>query len=363
MGLLTVPVPTVPALPGVFVPDTAGIHCVPFLGQRALHPAECPAEMPPSGHVPGHGQTCQLAIWPRCCLPTTSVQSPRACIWYNKDMLLVFADDTRQHRTARPGMRPLVGIGGLLVPGDVAAELERELDKLCLDTGFPKGEPFKWSPRADHWMRDSLTGQARTDFFITVLSLLRSARVKAIVVLEDIEAQPATGTDSHELDATMLFLERVHNFLERRQTHGIVVVDRPGGGRSEEEQFLSRCLEVLQSGTDYVTFYRISHVLSGTFNFIRLLQAADVITSCTASLVAGHETYTKPVFEHIRPLFDTTSDGLTGGAGLKIHPAGRYLNLYYWLLGDEGVWRNNIAYSLPLKGYPYFKSPYDDSRG
>jgi hypothetical protein len=55
-------------------------------------------------------------------------------------------------------MGRLVGVGGLLVRGEVVRDLERDLSSLCEKTGFPEGPAgeFKWSPGKDLWMRDNL---------------------------------------------------------------------------------------------------------------------------------------------------------------------------------------------------------------
>lgn len=270
-------------------------------------------------------------------------------------MYIAFADDSRQKNPSRPGMNQLVGIGGILVPSEKAANLEKEIGEICRSFGFPYGEAFKWSPSPDMWMRDNLTGEMRTEFFRSVLELLYRSEVKAIVVAEDITSNTATGSANHELDATILFLERVHNFLSKKNSFGIVVVDRPGGDRRDEEKFLLSCLETLKSGTRYVRFFRISHIFSGASRLHRLLQAADLITACTLSFIAGHEAYTHDLFMDIKKLLGCSVDGSVGGRGLKIHPDRRYVNLYHWLLGDIYYWKMNVGVDLPMKGRPYFR--------
>jgi hypothetical protein len=44
---------------------------------------------------------------------------------------LFFADDASRRNTWRPGMGPLIAIGGLWIPDASVALLEREIDRLC----------------------------------------------------------------------------------------------------------------------------------------------------------------------------------------------------------------------------------------
>lgn len=273
-------------------------------------------------------------------------------------MELFFADDSRQNRPSRNGMGPLIATGGILVKGDKVRALEKEVDNLCtIDYDMPQEEEFKWSPDRGSWFRQNLVEENRTQFFIEVLSLFKSADAKAIVVIVDMEARTATDAPTHEQDVTSLLLERVDNQLARMRSEGIVIVDRPRGDRGDEYKFLAGCLETLRSGTDYVSYDHIAlNVLSTPSRLIRLLQAADVVTSCTLSAIGGEDTYSPPVFHEIKDLLLKES-GRYGGVGLKIHPDFKYANLYHWLLGDTHFWRYNCGNPLPLRAWPYNAGP------
>lgn len=272
-------------------------------------------------------------------------------------MDLFFADDARQRNPSRPGMGPLVSIGGIYVPSQAVGNLERAIDTLCTDCGFPPGEEFKWSPGRELWMRDNLIREDRQEFFIRVLALAQDSEVKAIVVIEDTDYRTATGAPSPEEDVTCLFLERVHKQFATAGAEGIVIVDRPSGGRADEDRFLANCLETLQSGTDYVKPDRIAlNVLSTPSKLIRLLQVADVVTSCTVATVGGEDCFSPPVFDVIRPLLHSDM-GRIGGVGLKIHPDIRYANLYHWLLGEAHFFKRAIGHPLPLRDFPYSSDP------
>jgi len=268
-------------------------------------------------------------------------------------MEFVFADDAKQKRPSRPGMDPLVAIGGILITQETVQALEKEIDTLCSEYGFPIGEMFKWSPGPELWMHDNLVGNRRQQFFTQLLELGKDAEVKAIVVIEDTKSATATGSSSHDMDVTQLFLERVQNQFCGRSTTGIVVIARPSGDRKAEDKFLSSCVETLQSGTKYVKPDRIIlNPLSSSPNFVRLLQVADVVTSCTTAVVSGETRFAPPIFNTVRDLL-VKEGSRCGGIGLKLHPDLKYANLYHWLVGDTTFWKGNVGLPLPLPKLPY----------
>lgn len=272
-------------------------------------------------------------------------------------MHVFFADDARQDNPSRPGMGPLVAIGGIEVPDEVLGPLEKEIDQLCHEYGFPAGEPFKWSPGRELWMHDNLTGPRREEFLVGVLTLSQKNGAFVIIVVEDTKYDTATRASSHEEDVTTLFLERAHQQCERAGAHGIVIVDRPSGSRANEDEFLAGCLETLQSGTRYVRPDRIAlNVLSAPSKFVRHLQVADVVTGCTLALVGGESRFSPTVFDAIRPLLPLVLQRC-GGVGLKIHPDYVYANLYHWLLRDQHFVRGGSGYALPTKDRPYSSDP------
>jgi len=120
----------------------------------------------------------------------------------------------------------------------------------------------------------------------------------------------------------------------------------------------------LNEGTEYVEFDRIPiNVLTTPFHNVRVLQLADLVTSCTTALVAGSIEYATPVFEHIKPLFLSDS-GRIGGIGVKIHPDFRYTNLYHWLLDDYAYvqGRYGAGCVLPMTERPYAEDPMTEQK-
>jgi hypothetical protein len=136
---------------------------------------------------------------------------------------------------------------------------------------------------------------------------------------------------------------------------GIVVADRPSGGRKNENRFVSGCLDTIQSGTEYVKFDRIALVTTGDSKHARVLQLADVVTGCTLALVSGAGSSFHPgLFDsHVKPLLRQNHYGGIGGTGVKIHPDGRYTNLYHWLFGD----RTAKTRTIPNRNHGYADSP------
>ena len=250
-------------------------------------------------------------------------------------------------------MGPLVAIGGVMVSHTDLASLQDEIDHLCRDAGFPAGEPFKWSPGPDLWMRDNLIGAARADFYEQVLTAARDRNVEALVVIEETNHAPATGAATPELDVTTMFLERADTEFGQASTKGVVVVDRPGGDRKDEEKFLAECADTLQAGTDYSRTEHTLFVVSAPSKLLRLLQLADVVTSCTTAHIGGETTWAPSTFHHIEPLLCRSWMGSVGGAGVKLHPDFRLANLYHWLLGDQHF----RGVTLPLTTRKYATSP------
>lgn len=269
---------------------------------------------------------------------------------------VIVADDSSQ-RPSRKGMRELVAVGGLHVPSEAVGALERDLDELSAETGFPPGEEFKWSPKSKQWMRDNLVGNERTEFFLQALNLARKSGASAIVTVVDTKAQPANpGAGSPQEDAMILFLERAHNQIAHG-SQGIVVVDQPGGNRKEETKMLRILIQRINRGTTYASLDRLALVVATDSSLVRLVQLADVTVGCTISYVGGEQTWSAPVFEkRIKPLLRRAEDGRIGGVGLKIHPDGRYADLYHWLLGDTTFPKGGSCRPLPLPDYPYAAS-------
>ena len=217
-------------------------------------------------------------------------------------------------------MGQLVATGGIHVPSEAVGPLERALDQICADAGFPSGEEFTWSPRRNQWMSDTLVAEASFQFFSKFLEAALSNQTQSVVVLVDRKYKTATNARTYEEDATNLLIERIHMNLASNGTDGIVVTDRPGGGRGQEDAFLASCLETLQAGTRFVMPERIAlNVLSTPSHLIRLLQLADVVTSSTLSYIAGEVKYAPRVFGISKPLFCLEKSRI-GVFGIMLHP-------------------------------------------
>ncbi len=272
-------------------------------------------------------------------------------------MHVFFADDAKQNQPSRVRMGSLVASGGLFVHGDSLASMERALNALCAETGFPPNEEFKWSPRRDMWMHQNLVAERRQVFFSSIVQICADHQAKALVIISDCDSRTPSDCTTHEIFVTKMLLERVNNLAVSAASTAIIVVDRPGGGILQERKFLSDCLYTLRNGTRYVVPEQIAiNPISTDSHLIRSLQAADLIVSCTTALVAGQTTLAPDIFEIIKPILARELDRV-GGVGVKIHPDFKYLNLYHWLLGDEMWIRNMGGRPLPHSARPYFKGP------
>jgi hypothetical protein len=273
-------------------------------------------------------------------------------------MNLFFMDDAGQRDPRRPGMGALVAVGGIIIPGVKARELEGQVDRVCEEFGFPGGEVFKWSPGKDHWMRDNVKDDKRQNFFRAILEAAALMQARAHVTIEDKSRAVAnSGSSTHEQDVTTLALERFQQTLARENSCGVSIAAQPGGGSKEEERFLAECLKLRDAGSDYVSFQNFAtNVLTSPFAHTRLLQVADLVTSCTTAMVAGNDKFAGPVFEYVRPLLLSDAERI-GGFGLKLHPDYCFANLYHWLVGDQYIRKGWTGYPLPSKAHPYAIDP------
>lgn len=266
-------------------------------------------------------------------------------------MHIFFADDSAQSSPSREGMGPLLSAGGFFIHADELRTLENELSAICSEFGFPSNSEFKWSPSKHHWMRASLTDQRRTEFFIKVLTALADRGAKAIVVVAD-RRRIARGTE-HEFFVTQLLMERVEMQVGGQQSTCIMIFDRPGGARTEENKFLGRTVKMVQSGSSYVKMKSFAMTpLSTESQHVRCLQAADLVTAASTAVIAGQTTHTPEVWELIKKMFVCSWRGQRGGTGCKIYGKRcEYHNLYHWLLGDDAA----EYVGIPYRGWHYSK--------
>ncbi len=275
----------------------------------------------------------------------------------NPSVDLFFADDSKQRKPSRRGIKSLVGIGGICLPIQKTSSLTAHIDQLCVNYGFPPGEKFKWSPDRKLWMHRNLVKDRRASFFQELLGITRIHDARAIVIVSDSTYETATGANSAEVDVFRMFLERAEIYCSYRESISLIVVDRPGGKRSDESKFLSDCLETLQTGTDYIIPEHMAHnVLCTDSNYSRLLQTADIIIGCVVAAIGGERNFALPLLERIIPLLHRSSISV-GGCGVKLHPDYKFLNLYHWLFKDDSIDKGGTLMQLPDRRYPYFESP------
>jgi hypothetical protein len=278
-------------------------------------------------------------------------------------MEIFFADDSIQQNCKRQGMGLLVGVGGVLIEESQVRGLAEAMDAIAMSFGIPKGEEFKWSPNRGSWIRENLRDD-RTKCYGQVLEAARAHGAKVIVICND------TGRTNHSKDKAFqtcldYLFERLSMNLEVRDAQALVVADRPGGGKIQEDEFLSYCLKRVQEGTDYVLPKRILlSVLTTPSAMIRHLQLADIVTGITTAMVAGHETFAGPLFPLVKELFIRNRPGGIAGTGLKISPdsprGNSLVNLYHWVLKENLLHKGGGAtsYRLPTWGFDFEKDGF-----
>jgi len=272
-------------------------------------------------------------------------------------MDFVFADDSRQKKPSRKNTGPLIAIGGVYVPSDAVGPLEKAIENLCAEVGFPKKEQFKWSPsKKETFMRTKLVDKKRLAFYDKLFFVTKQSSASAFIVIEDTSRKPANKiTHSHEQDITALFLERANWCFHKSHRDGLVIVATPGGGTTEKDKFLTHSLELSKTGTRFSSLGRLPlGVVSVNSSQMRLLQLADIVVSCTTARVAGDSDYSPAVFEMIKPMLRQDM-GRVGGIGLKLHPDFVFANLYHWLVGDTDFFKGNTGRPLPIDHLPFSK--------
>ena len=148
--------------------------------------------------------------------------------------------------------------------------------------------------------------------------------------------------------------------LTKRDSHAIIVADRPGGGKDQEEQFLSDFLVHVQKGTEYVVPDRVLlNVLTTPSHMARHLQLADLVTGITTAMVCGGYKFAPSLFDLVRPLLILNHMDGIAATGLKVFP-NDLINLYHWVLKEDFLHKGGgaISYRLPTPKLPYSKEEF-----
>ncbi|WP_257303898.1 DUF3800 domain-containing protein [Geothrix campi] len=275
-------------------------------------------------------------------------------------MYSLYVDDSSQDHPTRVGLGPMFSLGGVIVSNEIKATLEHQLDAICEQFGFPIGEEFKWSPSRKHWMRSHLTGPVRDAFFRRVLLLATMHGVKAVVVAEDCTANysRANCQTSPQDDAVDLLLERADLYCRRNNHSCQIIIDNPSGNGRNARILTKRIKLLLRDGTKVLKFKKLSNdVMTRDSKTSRLLQLADIITSCSCARICGESRFSPQLFKFIVPmLLRHPIHDQIGGVGLKIHPS-KYTNLYHWLCGDSFYVANKTQMQLPSPFQLYYANP------
>ncbi len=277
-------------------------------------------------------------------------------------MEIFFADDSGQ-RGHRGGMGRLIAMGGCLMPETCLRPLKDGIDALCAEFGLPPETELKWSPGRNNWLRDNLKAERRCELIARAVRASRELGGRAIVVVWDTGRTTLQGTDALRRTINYLF-ERVTMHLEDSKQLGIVICDRPGGGRQEEDALIEDVVDTMEKGTPYVASTQVAlNLLTASSHLSRHLQVADLIVGCTTAMVAGETQFAIPVFAEVRPMLIKNALNFAGGTGLKLFP-NSLINLYFYVLGETAyaTVATNSGISLPWRGLPYYYDGIDQSK-
>lgn len=267
-------------------------------------------------------------------------------------MRIFFADDSGREGD-RDGMGRLEAFGGFHVPDEELGALEEEISEIRDATGLPPDAELKWSPGEGNPLRD-WDEERRRGLYCDVLKAVRDHDGTAIVAVIDTGRTTIEGREARRWAVKFVF-ERFNTHLDKSGGWGIVIPDQPGGGPTEEHEFLENFLDMVREGTDFSRGDRILlNALPTPSRFLHHLQAADVVTSVTSAMVAGHYRYAEPVFDDIQPIMLKNAMGYVGGTGLKLFPD-ELENLYHWILGENAFTKaqTGLGRGLPHDGLPY----------
>lgn len=268
-------------------------------------------------------------------------------------MQLFFADDSAR-KGIRGGMGNLVAFGGILLDEKNLRPLNVAIDAICKQYGLPSKTELKWSPGKDNWIRSNLIKERRQECYREILVASRKHGAQVVVAISDMRRDKKQGKDAF-LRCVDYALERVNMQVDNAGQYGLIVMDRPGGGKKEEDALLDDVLGTIENGTDFIDFKKIClNALTANSHHVRQLQVADLVTGITTAMVAGDVGYAAPLFCEIIPMFIKNKKDLIGGTGLKLYPDD-LINLYHWLLGENRYVRKLGHVDLPTARIAYFQ--------
>lgn len=272
---------------------------------------------------------------------------------------LLFLDDSVQ-KGHRGKMGKLVAAGGVLLDEGALRPLQERIDGICAQFHVPPTCEIKWSPPKGNWIRENLDEDARQDLQTRVLEAALEYKARALAVVFDTGRTSLQGAKALRKALEYAF-ERATMYLEDQEKLGLIVADRPGGSKKEEEEFLEDVLGTIAWGTEYVQPKQIPiNILTTPSHLVRHLQVADLVVGITTAMVAGNLSFAEPLFPIVKQMFLRNAYDYIGGTGLKLFPK-QLSNLYYWVLGEDVFAKvaANTGWALPHEGFPYYSDGFD----
>ena len=256
-------------------------------------------------------------------------------------MDIFFGDDSKQ-KSSRKNLGDLVAFGGYLIQDTCIRPLASDVDEVLKSFHVPLDTEIKWSLPHGNWIRDNLPEFDKASLYQCVLEVLNKHNAVAVVAIWDCGRTTLKGIDAFEKCVDFVF-ERMSIHLAKNDSYCLIIADRPGGGKTQEETFLNTFIERLETGTEYVPPDRVLlNILTTPSKMVRQLQLADLITSISTAMVAKKYKYAKSNFEKIKPLLMKNSYGYIGGTGLKLFPD-QLINLYHWIIEEDSYIRIGLS--------------------
>ena len=218
---------------------------------------------------------------------------------------------------------------------------------------------MKWSPKKGSWIYENLKGDDRYNCYAEIIRAAASLDVRALVIVWDTGRTTLKGERAFEKCLDFAF-ERLSVNLSKRNEKAIIVADRPGGGKKQEDGLLSNFLDRVQTGTTYsVPDWCLLNILTTPSKLLRQLQLADLVTGITTAMVAGQYKYAAPLFEGIQPMLIQNHFDHVAGTGLKLFPDA-LMNVYHWVLKEDYFWKvgHGSGFAIPTGGFPYEKNEF-----
>jgi Protein of unknown function (DUF3800) len=268
---------------------------------------------------------------------------------------LVFLDESEQLDPSSGGLGPLLAVGCVLIPEDAVAAYAADLTAIRAQLNIPPADELKWKPAKGSFL-ESAGGEVVGTLRRRMLRAAIERDVRSVVVVWDHSRVWQTKEKDEVYRELLKYLyERIEKCLRRHNAVGVVIADKPSGGRiSDDTRWLTEALRLTNDGTEYVTPERVVlPIVTAHSHLVPHLQLADLVVAATTAAVAGRPN-AQPLVPLLRQLAHDDRRGIVSDVGIKLWPP-ELKNLYYWVFEEtrypEATW--DRGFELPDPTLPY----------